>query len=323
MRLADIDQLPIGLRFALSIGIFDGVHRGHRRLLSALMRAATTHSAHAVVLTFDPHPAAVLGGEAPLVLCDPEERLARIEKLGVDIIVVQRFDREFANQPPEAFLERVCRGRQMVALVMSAESAFGRDRAGSLPAIRRLSTTLGFSVIEIEPVAARHGRLSSTGLRELVALGRLADVARLLGRPHAVIGEVVRGDRRGHDLGYPTANLRFDQPVALPPDGIYAVRASWGGRDPLDPRRRAEGVASLGVRPTFGGGARTLEVHLFDVDGDLYGGRLRVEFVRRLRGERKFGSVPALVRQMYRDAAHAKEVLAHSEAGDALKPNDC
>jgi riboflavin kinase/FMN adenylyltransferase len=151
--------------------------------------------------------------------------------------------------------------------------------------------------------------ISSTRIRELLARGRLADVRRLLGRAYAVSGNVVIGDRRGRSLGYPTANLHFDEPVALPPDGIYAVRVSWGGEDLLAPRRRADGVASLGVRPTFGGGERTLEVHLFDVDEDLYGRRLRVEFVRRLRGEKKFASAAALIAQMNRDSVRAKDVL--------------
>ena len=139
-----------------------------------------------------------------------------------------------------------------------------------------------------------------------------AAVRRLLGRNYAVTGEVVRGDRRGHTLGYPTANLRFAHPVALPPDGIYAVRTSWGGENPLQPKRRADGVASLGVRPTFGGGERILEVYLFDFADNLYGELLRVEFVRRLRGEKKFSSSKALVVQMDRDAERAQEVLSRN-----------
>jgi riboflavin kinase/FMN adenylyltransferase len=153
------------------------------------------------------------------------------------------------------------------------------------------------------------GTLSSTRLRSMLGACRFADVRRLLGRDYSVTGTVVRGDRRGRELGYPTANLSFDEPVALPADGIYAVRTGWGGADPLKPERTAEGVASLGVRPTFGGGARTLEVNLFDVNEDLYGKSLRVEFVRRLRGEKKFASAEQLVRQMDRDAARARSVL--------------
>ena len=153
-------------------------------------------------------------------------------------------------------------------------------------------------------------RISSTRLRRLLGAGRLADGRRLLGRRYAVVGEVVLGDRRGRALGYPTANLRFDRPVALPLDGIYAVRVGWDGADPLSPAHSADGVAALGVRPTFEtDGARTLEVHLFDFTSELYGERLRVEFVRRQRDERRFPSAAALVRQMDLDAARAREIL--------------
>ncbi len=312
-RLESVDELPVGLRFVLAIGVFDGVHRGHQRVIGSLVRAARENAAEPVVLTFDPHPARALRGSAPPLLCDPHERFARLEQLGVGTIVVQTFDAQFAAQPPDQFLGRLCSGRTLAGLVMTAESAFGRDRTGGLPEIRRLSKPLGFKTIEVPRLASDGSSLSSTHIRKLVESGRLSDAARLLGRRYAVIGTVATGDRRGRELGYPTANLAFDEEVALPPDGIYAVRAEWGGGDPLRPERRAEGVASLGVRPTFGGGARILEVHLFDTDEDLYGQRLRVEFVRRLRGERRFNSADALVRQMDRDAARAREVLATSK----------
>jgi riboflavin kinase/FMN adenylyltransferase len=308
-RLNSIDALPAGLRFVLAIGMFDGVHRGHERVVGALTRAAREHHASSVVLTFDPHPAQVLRGSAPALLCDPQERLARLAGLGVDIAVIQRFDERFANQPPAAFLERVGRGRNLAGLVMTAESAFGRDRQGGLPAIRRLAGPLALEIIEVPRLASHGATLSSTRLRVLLATGRLAQVKRLLGRRYAVIGRVVRGDQRGRSLGYPTANLAFALEPALPPDGIYAVRAAWGGKDPLQPARTADGVASLGVRPTFGGGARVLEVHLFDFDEDLYGVELRVAFVRRLRGEKRFANAAALVRQMDRDAARARSLL--------------
>lgn len=308
-RLAAIDDLPAGLRFVLAIGIFDGVHRGHERVLRTLTRAAAAGHAESVVLTFDPHPAKTLRGSAPPLLCDPRERLARLERLGVDSVVVQSFDRQFADQPPDDFLARLCSGRDLVGMVMTAESAFGRNRSGGLPEISALAGRLGFRIIEVTRLASDGAPLSSTRLRSVLAQGRLAEVSRLLGRRYAVIGTVVPGDRRGRTLGYPTANLGFAEPVALPPDGIYAVRAGWGGNDPLEPARRADGVASLGVRPTFGGGARILEAHLFDVDEDLYGIRLRVEFVRRLRGEKRFPSSAALVTQMDRDAARAQAIL--------------
>jgi riboflavin kinase/FMN adenylyltransferase len=310
-RLSSVDALPRNLRFVVAIGVFDGVHRGHRRVMAALRRAAARHDAQAVVLTFDPHPAQVLPGSPPPQLCDLDERLSLLANQGVDICVVQPFTHAFAEQAPEAFLERLGRGRQLKALVMTAESAFGRDRTGGLAAIRRLAPQMGFEVVEVDRLANDGITVSSTGLRNLLSEGKLAAVRKLLGRDYAVVGKVVRGDRRGRELGYPTANLAFAEPVALPADGIYAVRVGWGGRDLLNPQRRADGVASLGVRPTFAtNGERQLEVHLFDVDENLYGKRLRVEFVRRLRGEKRFSGAAALVAQMDRDSARARTVLA-------------
>jgi riboflavin kinase/FMN adenylyltransferase len=311
----DVDELPQRLRFVLAIGSFDGVHRGHRRVIEALTNAAARLDAEPVALTFDPHPAAVLHGAPPPSLCDLRERLSRLEALGVGTTVVQKFDDGFAAQTPRTFLERIARGRQLRGLVMTDESAFGRHREGGLETIRNLAPELGFEVIEVPRLANSGAVLSSTRVRELLAANRLADVNRLLGRPYAVVGTVVRGDQRGRELGYPTANMRFDKPVALPENGIYAVRVSWGSDDPLDPHERRDGVASLGVRPTFDeGGARILEVHLFEFDGDLYGQRLRIEFVRRLRGEKKFSSAETLIKQMDRDSARARGVLALAKA---------
>jgi riboflavin kinase/FMN adenylyltransferase len=308
--IGSVDELPRGIRLALTIGMFDGLHRGHQRLLGALVRTAAEADAEPVVVTFDPHPAAVLRGNPPPLLADPAEKLARLEQLGIGTTVVQHFDREFAAQPPDEFLGRLCQGRDLTAVVMTAESAFGRDRTGIPAAIRRLGETHGFRVTEVKRVESRGAPLSSTRIRGLIADGRLGATQRLLGRRYAVVGTVVTGNRRGRDLGYPTANLAFDAPVVLPPDGIYVVQATWGGDDPLSPRESRGGVASLGIRPTFeNAGERVLEVYLLDFDGDLYGQKMRVEFVRKLRDEKKFESAEALVKQMERDTMRARQVL--------------
>ena len=317
--LGGIDELPVGLKFALTIGMFDGVHRGHQRAIKRLVGAARKAGAASVVLTFDPHPAQVLRGSSPPLLCSPAEKLARLAALEVDITVLQSFDRGFAAQPPEAFLDRLRTGRQLRAIVMTGESAFGRDRVGILATIRRLGTEMSFRVVEVSRLESDGGTLSSTRLRGLIEHGRLSEVRRLLGRRYAVVGRVVEGDRRGRELGYPTANLEFPAPVALPPDGVYAVHVGWGGDNPLEPANTSDGVASLGVRPTFGGGARLLEAHLFDFAGDLYGEDLRMDFVRRLRGEKKFGSAEALIRQMDRDSQKARQVLAHHARSTTLQ----
>ena len=172
-------------------------------------------------------------------------------------------------------------------MVLTDESAFGRDRAAGLAAVRELAASFGFEVIEVPRLASGGTVVSSTTLRTLLQEGRLSQVQRLLGRRYAVVGTVVKGDQRGRALGFPTANLHFERAVALPRDGVYAVRVAWDADASPSIRQRRPGVASLGVRPTFGqGGARILEVYLFDFDGDLYGHRVRVEFVRRLRGEK-------------------------------------
>lgn len=317
--IAGLAALSTGLRFVATVGVFDGVHRGHRLLLRETVATARRLDAAALALTFDPHPDLVLRGACPPLLCDPAERLAHFARLGIEIAVVEPFNRELAELSASQFVDRLAGGRQLAGLVMTSESAFGRDRGGTLTAIERLGRQRGFEVARATDLQLGGRRLSSSRIREELAAGRLATVRQMLGRPYAVVGDVVAGDRRGRMLGFPTANLRPADAVALPPDGIYAARAGWGGGDLLDPAQTADGVVSLGVRPTFGAGERTLEVHLFDFDGALYGQRLRVEFIRRQRGERRFGTAAALVEQMNRDAGRARQILR----ADAAKSNAC
>ncbi len=292
-----------------AIGVFDGVHRGHQAFVGRLVQEARRRDARSVLVTFEPHPASVLRGSPPSVLCDPLERAARLAELGVDRLVVERFDATLAAQSAEDFVARLRAGRQLVALLMTAASAFGRGRAGNLASMQALGALESFDVVQVDQHHSQDVVISSSRVRAAVEAGRLAEAGRLLGRRYAVTGTVVHGDARGRTLGFPTANLAFEAPVALPPDGIYAVRVSWGD-DPLQPDRRADGVASLGVRPTFGHGSRVLEVFLLDFDEDLYDVRLRVEFVRRQRGERRFATVDELVDQMKRDVTRARAVLA-------------
>jgi len=311
-----IDAIPRGLRFVATVGVFDGLHVGHEEVLRATRRGAARMHAEPLVITFEPHPETVLRGVTPTLLCDPQDKLAGLAAAGIGVTVIQPFDRAFSEQTAEEFLERLRRGRQLVGIVMSSESAFGHDRQGTAATVRRLAEEEGWHLVEL-PVLERGGeRVSSGRIRELIEQGRLATARRLLGRRYAVTGEVVHGNGRGHLLGFPTANFRFEAPVTLPPDGIYATLVSWRERDPgahrLDPdppEHAALGVASLGVRPTFGVSDRLLEVHLLDFDGDLYGRRMRVEFVRRQRGERRFPSVEALVDQMAHDVVRTRTIL--------------
>jgi riboflavin kinase/FMN adenylyltransferase len=309
--IAGIAGLPDGVRLVATLGVFDGVHRGHERVLRDTVMAARRLAAQPLALTFDPHPELVLRGSCPPLLCDPAERLAHFARLGIQLAVVEPFDHDLADLSAADFIDRLAAGRQLAGIVMTSESAFGRNRGGTLAAIERLGGQRGFEVVRAADVQFGGARLSSSRIRAELAAGRLAAVRRMLGRPYAVVGDVVLGDRRGRRLGFPTANLELADAVALPPDGIYAARAGWGGDDVLAPARTAAGVVSLGVRPTFGAGARTFEIHLFDFDGDLYGARLRVGLIRRQRGERRFADAQALVEQMNRDALRAREILGH------------
>lgn len=313
-----IEGLPPGIRLAATIGVFDGMHRGHMRLIGELVRVAREWHAEPTVITFEPHPDAVLRGVPPPLLCDPAERLAWLEDAGVTQAVLQRFDGAFASQTPGEFLARLRAGRELAGLVMSPESAIGRDRAGTPERLREIGRRDGFAVDVIEPAVASGAAISASRIRDALAKGRVPDARRMLGRDPAVVGTVVRGDGRGRLLGFPTANLAFRDRVALPSDGIYAVVAGWGGPDPLHPARRAGGVASLGVRPTFEPGSRVLEVFLFDVAEDLYDERLRVAFVRRQRAERRFESAAALIAQMERDATRARAILAARGAAEVV-----
>lgn len=304
-----IDALPRRTRRVVTVGVFDGLHIGHLRVLGTLTDVAKRLDASPTVITFDPHPAAVVSGEAPDVLMDPTERLARFEAAGVDVTVVQRFDEAFRRTSAERFLTRIGAGGPLKGLVMTAESAFGRDRAGTLEALDGMSRRHGFEVVEAPRFELGGGPVSSSRIREHILAGRLAKARDLLGRPYAVSGDVVHGDARGRELGFPTANLAFGDPVALPPDGVYAVRVSWGG-GPIDPVERADGVMSVGTQPTFGGRVRLFEVYLLDFAGDLYGERMRVELVRRLRGQQRFTSIDALIARMNVDVERARSVLA-------------
>jgi riboflavin kinase/FMN adenylyltransferase len=196
---------------------------------------------------------------------------------------------------------------------MTRVSAFGRDRGGTVPVLREMSKAADWQLVEAPTLDSGGARVSSARTRQLVAEGQLQTARELLGRPFALVGSVVHGEQRGRELGFPTANLDFGQPVALPPDGIYAARASWGGPAVLEPLDMADAVISLGTQPTFGGRVRLMEVHLLDRDVDLYGQRMRIQFCTFLRGQRRYDSADELVVQMGRDVARARERLEACE----------
>ena len=291
-----------------TIGAFDGLHRGHQAVLRRLVREARRAKARATAVTFDPHPDAVLRGALPPRLGDPEQLIDGMATLGVDELVVQPFDEAFSRLAPDPFLRLLGAGAELRAFLMTPETAFGRRRSGNATTVAAIGERLGFRLVLVQPLLLGGRPVSSSRVREAISGGRLSDARRLLGRSPSVTGRVVEGAGRGRDLGFPTANLAFDAPVAMPPDGIYAVRVAW--RDGATSRwRQGYGVASLGKRPTFGPGERVLEVHVFDLDESLYGATMRVAFVRRQRGERRFTTPAALVRQMERDADRARVIV--------------
>lgn len=299
------ERLP---RVVLTLGNFDGVHLGHQAILGAAVARARASGGQAVALTFEPHPLAVLVPErAPPVIQSLHDRLALLCRIGIDVTVLQRFTREFAALPPEAFVtDFLWRHLELTDVVVGYNVNFGRDRAGSGETLRVLGERHGFAVDVIGPVSLGGEQVSSTNLREVLRLGDMARARRLLGRPYTMRGRVVVGDRRGRTLGFPTANLHLRSRLLLPPDGVYAVAATVDG----GPRA---GVLNIGVRPTFGGRRRTVEVHLLDFAGDLYRRWLEVRVIERLRGEAAFADVEALRAAITADVARARQVLA----GDA------
>jgi riboflavin kinase/FMN adenylyltransferase len=301
------DAPPPG-RPVLTIGIFDGVHRGHRRLLERLVAVARASAQPSLVLTFDPHPVRVLAPGKPLALLMlPEDRLAAIAALGVDAALVLPFTRELAALTAEAFVREVFHATLDVSHVVAGpDTRFGHDRGGDLAQLRRLGDELGFGAEAVEPLFVGDLRVSSSAIRAAVREGDVAGAAHQLGRPFRLRGPVVAGDRRGRALGFPTANVAAREEL-LPRDGVYAGHL-WRGEGP--DARRYEALVSVGVKPTFGPGARAIEAYVLDFDGDLYGETVAVDFLTWLRPQERFDSVATLVRQMHADVAAGRRALA-------------
>jgi riboflavin kinase/FMN adenylyltransferase len=284
-------------------GVFDGVHRGHRRVVTGLLDWARAEGVSSVVLTFDRHPAEVLTGR-PMPLISPlGERIRLIGELGVDFLVVLNFTPEFSRLSADEFIrDLVARRLRARGIVLGHDSRFGRDRAGDPAMLAAIGRETGLQVRQAEPEIHEGRPVSSTLVREAVFAGRLDVAAYLLGRAPSLIGTVVRGDRRGSAIGVPTANLELHHSVR-PPNGVYAADVALEGRV-----RRA--VVNLGRRPTFKeGGPETIEVHLLDFPArDLYGRVLEVRFLARIRDEMKFDGIDALKARIAKDIEAARQV---------------
>ncbi len=302
-----VDQIVRDPRSVVTVGTFDGVHRGHQAILRYVLERARARGGNSVVVTFDPHPREVVHDEPVPLLTTIDERADVFASLGLDRFIVIPFTKAFAQLRGEAFVTEVLVRRiGLQEIVIGYDHAFGRGREGDSRLLERLGREHGFGVDVIPAQVVEEHVVSSTEIRTLlVEAGDVREAARLLGRPYALRGRVVRGDARGKTIGFPTANIEVAHPrKVVPRGGVYAVRVTVEGED----ERRA-GMMNIGVRPTFGGGALRLEVHLLDFDADLYDRHLRVEFVERIRDERRFDGVAALVEQLSQDRTRCIEAL--------------
>ncbi len=290
------------------IGAFDGLHLGHRALVRHAVARARLAGVPAVALSFEPLPREFFATATPPPrLSLPRAKFCGLRAIGADLVGLLRFDARMAALSPREFVQRVLVNRLAAREVhVGPGFRFGHRRAGDLQALRDLGDELGFSADEIAPVSLDGERVSSTRIRAALAAGDFASAARLLGKPYAIDGRVVRGRQLGRTLGYPTANLRFAGKVAAL-RGIYATWVHGIADVPLP------SVSSFGTRPTVGGVEPLLEAHVFDFDGDLYGRRISVEFVERLRDEENYPDLPTLVAQMDRDAAQARHCLQQQQ----------
>ena len=298
----------------VTVGTFDGVHCGHRDVVSRLVARARAAHRVSLLVTFEPHPLEIINpSAAPGLLTTRDEKLSLLAKTALDWVAIVPFTPELAQLPAAEFVDSILLGRfRMAELLIGHDHGFGRGREGDITLLRSLGKSRGFKVDAVSPVLTSDGEpVSSTLVRRALAAGELERARALLGRAYSVSGPVKAGDARGRLLGFPTLNVDIvDSRKLLPPDGVYAVRVEGS-------RGRFDGMMNLGGRPTFGDERRRIEVHLFDVDGDFYGDRVDVAFVARLRDTMRFSGPDALVAQLRLDADAARRALtALAESGN-------
>ncbi|QNG19155.1 bifunctional riboflavin kinase/FAD synthetase [Rhodococcus triatomae] len=320
LRWRGLDEVPADWgRCVLTIGVFDGVHRGHAQLISRAVEAAHERGIPSVLMTFDPHPMEVVRpGSHPAQLTTLARRAELAEELGIDVFCVMPFTAEFMKLTPERYAHEILVERLHVAEVVVGENfTFGKKAAGNVDLLRRIGSRFGFAVDGVTLLGEHAVTFSSTYIRACVDAGDMAAANEALGRPHRVEGVVVHGDGRGKQLGFPTANVAPPMHSAIPADGVYAAWFTVLGHGEklgsVIPGERYMAAVSVGTNPTFSGRARTVEAFVLDGEADLYGQHVAVDFVARLRGMTKFDSVDALVEQMGEDAVDARRAL--SEAG--------
>lgn len=288
----------------VTIGVFDGIHRGHQLIIQDCVKEAKRLGLPSVALTFERNPREVVCGEHPCFIADPRRKLRTLSALGIDYVISTRFTKRFASITPEEFCKKLLvkhLGAKMVCV--GSNFHFGSGGAGDVEMLERVGKRLGFGLHAIPLVTIEQlGQISSTLIRGMVSEGRIQDVLIGLGRPYAIRGKVIEGHGRGRSLGFPTANIMLDRDYCVPPYGVYAGNA-------IVRKNRYVCAINIGTNPTFGDQDVSLEVHLLEFDGDLYGKNVEVEFLHRLRDERTFAGPEELVRQMNRDVARIRELL--------------
>ena len=297
----------------LTLGVFDGLHLGHQQIMQTVVESAAATGAVPTVITFDPHPRAVLHAEnAPPLLQTFDQRLANFEVLGIKQTIVIRFDKDFAGTDAETFLRDIVHERlQAREVYLGKGFFFGKNRGGNIELLREMSERLGFFADEVDEVRLRGQRISSSSIRRLLADGKVNLARRMLGRPYGVEGQIIHGLARGRTIGFPTANLHPHNRV-IPKFGVYATATLIDGL-----WRRS--ITNVGIRPTFDDDRNpSIESYVFDFDGDLYGDVLRVRFLHRIRDERKFGGIDELKAQIERDTRRALDYFSHEGVKNAL-----
>jgi len=305
-----LDGLPDGMvKPVATIGAFDGIHRGHQQLLGRVNARAKEIGGSGVLVTFEPHPQQVIApGTAPPLLTSREEKIPLLESIGLDAVVILPFNRKLSEMEAEDFVIGILKEAIGVRfLVLGHDHAFGKGRRGRPELLRQMAPEHGFDLEVVEAVRDNGNPITSTLIRNLLKEGSVEKAGKLLGRPYDMKGLVEKGEQRGREIGWPTANIALPLPEkCLPGDGIYAVRTVV--RD-----RVYAGACSVGVRPTFGSGSRTIEVHILDFNEDIYGESVEVRFHQRIRDERAFDGVESLVKQIERDVAETRSIFEEEE----------
>lgn len=291
----------------LTIGVFDGVHRGHQEIIKKLTTGAHTNDAPAVVLTFDPHPASVLSGHEIKCLTLPDERADLLGKLGVDVVITERFTRELSTVTAYDFMSRLTHQLGLQHLLIGYDFALGKGREGNAARLTEIGSELGYNVEVIAALSDKSGVISSTEIRKLIEVGNVAEAARLLGRPYSLHGPVIHGDGRGRTIDVPTANISYSHDKMIPAKGIYACWAFLKNK-------KYQAAINIGTNPTFTPDKQSpnVEAHLLDFHEDIYGKDVQLELVARLRDELKFDSVETLLEQIWRDVEDTKRILSNN-----------